>query len=150
MGQFRSPGAEQYFLRKKNMDRSIDLAVQHIFVCIKNWSILDPTSTTSPYLFLLKSVCGLFHRLLPSLNVDPNVPNVHSACFHVRLCVPSQAIGWKHNSIQRSLIALPQCFSIPYNPSLTVAWKQNAQTKSFSMAPNSQYCQLLSCTKCVS
>ena len=31
LGQFRSPGAEQYFLRKKNMDRSIDLAVQHIF-----------------------------------------------------------------------------------------------------------------------
>jgi len=29
LGQFRSPGAEQYFLRKKNMDRSIDLAVQH-------------------------------------------------------------------------------------------------------------------------
>ena len=28
LGQFRSPGAEQYFLRKKNMDRSIDLAVQ--------------------------------------------------------------------------------------------------------------------------
>ena len=30
LGQFRSPGAEQYFLRKKNMDRSIDLAVQHM------------------------------------------------------------------------------------------------------------------------
>jgi len=30
LGQFCSPGAEQYFLRKKNMDRSIDLAVQHI------------------------------------------------------------------------------------------------------------------------
>ena len=30
LGQFRSPGAEKYFLRKKNMDRSIDLAVQHI------------------------------------------------------------------------------------------------------------------------
>merc|ERR1711867_74632 len=31
LGQFRSPGAEQYFLRKKNMDRSIDLAVQHMY-----------------------------------------------------------------------------------------------------------------------
>ena len=46
MGQFRSPGAEQYFLRKKNMDRSIDLAVQHICLILTHLFI-DETPDAS-------------------------------------------------------------------------------------------------------
>ena len=40
LGQFCSPGAEQYFLRKKNMDRSIDLAVQHMSFNHGDWKLV--------------------------------------------------------------------------------------------------------------
>ena len=49
LGQFRSPGAEQYFLRKKNMDRSIDLAVQQVLWCLGSFAFLQRFSYFSTF-----------------------------------------------------------------------------------------------------
>merc|ERR1711867_197451 len=46
LGQFRSPGAEQYFLRKKNMDRSIDLAVQRLQTNVLFHLYLNPKKSS--------------------------------------------------------------------------------------------------------
>ena len=74
MGEFWAPGAEIWLFKKKNMDRSIDLAVWHIYYIWPNHPI-HVKITLSSY-FTDTPIDGYFPRQL--INCTLLLPNVYS------------------------------------------------------------------------
>ena len=77
MGEFWAPGAEIWLFKKKNMDRSIDLAVWHIYI--------TKTFKTNIYSIHSQDCCPL------SCFFQFQLRNLRSS-WHS--CPPSPSLGW--------------------------------------------------------